>query len=87
MDALGTLVPVNASKFLLEIKLIQLITKRFMTHRTTVLNPSRALEGVHGVRVVPHSPFALEENNKDGDFPEATSRSSAIEANQRLLMQ
>ncbi|KAG2701471.1 hypothetical protein I3843_06G042800 [Carya illinoinensis] len=86
LDALVTLVPVNASKFLLEIKLIQFFTKRFMRHQTT-LNPSRALEGVHGVHVVPHSPFALQENNKDGDFPEAISRSSAIEANKQLLVQ
>lgn len=51
-----------------------------------ILNPSKALEGVHGVHVVPHSPFALEETNKDGDISNPTSRTSAIEANQRLII-
>ncbi|KAL4612581.1 hypothetical protein ACB092_08G210200 [Castanea dentata] len=53
----------------------------------STLNTSRALEGVHGVHVVPHSPFALEETTKDGDFPQSNNRTSIIEVNQRLLMQ
>lgn len=84
--SLGTLVPIDASKFLLAIELIQFITEKLMSPQST-LNPSRALEGVRGVHVVPHSPFALEEATKDGDFPQSNSRSSAIEVNQRLLMQ
>ena len=50
-------------------------------------NPSRALDGVHGVHVVPHSPFALEEITKPGDFHQSPRERSSIEANQRLLMQ
>lgn len=53
----------------------------------STLNTSRALEGVHGVHVVPHSPFALEETTKDGDFPQSNNRTSIIEVNQSLLMQ
>lgn len=57
-----------------------------MSHQSKS-NPSRALDGVHGVRVVPHSPFALEEITKPGDFDRSTCERSSIEANQRLLMQ
>ena len=84
--SLGTLVPIDASKFFLAIELIQFITEKPMCPRST-LNTSRALEGVHGVHVVPHSPFALEETTKDGDFPLSNNRTSIIEVNQRLLMQ
>ena len=84
--ALGTLVPIDASKFFLAIELIQFITEKPMCPQST-LNTSRALEGVHGVHVVPHSPFALEETTKDGDFPLSNNRTSIIEVNQRLLMQ
>ncbi|XP_026386794.1 uncharacterized protein LOC113282082 [Papaver somniferum] len=42
----------------------------------STLNTSKALEGVHGVHLVPHAPFTIEEN---------FSRSCA-EANQTLLM-
>ncbi|XP_034700622.1 uncharacterized protein LOC117925657 isoform X2 [Vitis riparia] len=57
-----------------------------MSHQSKS-NPSRALDGVHGVRVVPHSPFALEEITKPGAFDRSTCERSSIEANQRLLMQ
>ena len=53
----------------------------------STLNPSRALEGVHGVRVVPHSPFASEETISDEDFPKSSFGSSAFGVNQMLLMQ
>ncbi|KAJ7954240.1 GMP synthase [Quillaja saponaria] len=53
----------------------------------STLNPSRALEGVHGVHVVPHSPFTLEETNQNGNFSQSTCRTSATGANQLLLMQ
>ncbi|KAI3951194.1 hypothetical protein MKX01_037959 [Papaver californicum] len=42
----------------------------------STLNTSKSLEGVHGVHLVPHAPFAIEEN---------FSR-SCTEANQMLLM-
>ena len=84
--SLGTLVPIDASKFFLAIELIQFITEKPVCPQST-LNTSRALEGVHGVHVVPHSPFALEETTKDGDFPQSNNRTLIIEVNQRLLMQ
>ncbi|XP_062171053.1 uncharacterized protein LOC133876826 [Alnus glutinosa] len=71
---------------MLAINLIEFTTEKVMSPQA-ILNPSRTLEGVHGVHVVPHSPFALEKTTEDGDFPQSISRSSAIEANQRLLMQ
>lgn len=49
-------------------------------------NSSRALQGVHGVHLVPHSPFAFEEITKHGDFHQSTDESSGIGANQRLLV-
>ncbi|WRX15512.1 hypothetical protein QQP08_007999 [Theobroma cacao] len=49
------------------------------------LKPSKALEGVHGVQVVSHSPFALEEINQHGDF-QHTHDKSFITANQPLLI-
>ncbi|XVE85422.1 hypothetical protein DITRI_Ditri17bG0090000 [Diplodiscus trichospermus] len=52
----------------------------------TALRPSKALEGVHGVQVVCHSPFEFEEINQHGDF-QSTHDKSFITANQPLLMQ
>ncbi|XP_022726174.1 uncharacterized protein LOC111282377 [Durio zibethinus] len=52
----------------------------------TALKPRKALEGVHGVQVAPHSPFALEEINQQGDFQSSHDK-SFITANQPLLMQ
>jgi hypothetical protein len=83
---LGSLISIDASKFMLAINLIEFTTEKLMSPQA-ILNPIRTLEGVHGVHVVPHSPFALEKTTEDGDFPQSISRSSAIEANQRLLMQ
>ncbi|XP_027361218.1 uncharacterized protein LOC113869204 [Abrus precatorius] len=57
-----------------------------MTQKSA-LNRSRALEGVHGVHVAPHSPFALTETNQSGDFHCSTGGTSTTEANQLLLMQ
>lgn len=84
--SLDTLVPIDASKFFLAIELIQFITAKPMCPQSTLIT-SRALEGIHGVHVVPHSPFALEETTKDGDFPQSNDRTSIIEVNQHLLMQ
>lgn len=55
--------------------------------QNSVLNHGRALEGVHGVQVVPHSPFGLTETNQSGDFHTSTGEASTTEANQLLLMQ
>ncbi|PKI44230.1 hypothetical protein CRG98_035304 [Punica granatum] len=52
------------------------------------LSHSKALDNVHGVHVVPHSPFALEEIRQNGEFPQSSScKSSGIAVNQHLLMQ
>ncbi|KAJ1425402.1 hypothetical protein SESBI_11116 [Sesbania bispinosa] len=53
----------------------------------SALNHSRALEGVHGVHVVPHSPFALTKTNQGADLHPSTDGTSTTEANQLLLMQ
>lgn len=53
----------------------------------STLNPSRALEGVHGVHVVPRSPFASEEIDQDGNFPKSSYGGSAFGFSQMLLMQ
>ncbi|XP_059655386.1 uncharacterized protein LOC132302520 [Cornus florida] len=53
----------------------------------SALNPSRALEGVHGVQLVPHSPFATEKINQHGDFHQATCENSAVGADRHLTVQ
>ncbi|GMP59202.1 hypothetical protein CsSME_00022578 [Camellia sinensis var. sinensis] len=50
------------------------------------LNPSRGLEGVHGVHFVPHSPYLLEEINQHGHVHQATCASSTVGANQHLIV-
>ncbi|XP_039013958.1 uncharacterized protein LOC120143793 isoform X3 [Hibiscus syriacus] len=52
----------------------------------TALRHSKALEGLHGVQVFPHSQSALEENNKQGSFQSSHDK-SFITANQPLLIQ
>ncbi|KAF7849984.1 hypothetical protein BT93_L0055 [Corymbia citriodora subsp. variegata] len=47
-------------------------------------NSSKALEGVHGVHIAPHAPFALEEISKHGEYPQSSSR---IGLNQHLFVQ
>lgn len=49
-------------------------------------NRSKALEGVHGVHVVPHSPFTVQEVSQHGEF-KSSCENSAIGAGQLLLMQ
>jgi hypothetical protein len=51
------------------------------------LNHSRALEGVHGVHVVPHSPFSVTETNQSGGLRPSAGGTSTTEDNQFLLMQ
>nr|KJB12078.1 hypothetical protein B456_002G178500 [Gossypium raimondii] len=52
----------------------------------TAFRPSKALDGVNGVQVVPRSPFALEEINQQREF-QSTHDKSFFTANQPLLMQ
>lgn len=57
-------------------------------HSQSDLNQSKALDSVHGVHVLPHSPFALEEITQHGEFPQSLPcQSSGITTNQQLLMQ
>ncbi|XP_065854883.1 uncharacterized protein [Euphorbia lathyris] len=48
---------------------------------------SKALEGVHGVHVVPHSPFALEEINQQDELSHSTCGALVNRENQQLLLQ
>ncbi|OVA01734.1 hypothetical protein BVC80_9071g66 [Macleaya cordata] len=57
-----------------------------MSPQCTV-HTGRTLEGVHGVHLVPHSPFAVKETPQSGDFHHSEFDRSRNEANQRLLMQ
>lgn len=67
-------------------QLIWLIaTPNHMTNQGA-LKSTKALEGLHAVHVVSHSPFISEEI-KDGELAQATCKRSAIESNQRLIMQ
>ncbi|CAI8605492.1 unnamed protein product [Vicia faba] len=50
-------------------------------------NHSRALEGVHGVQVVPHSPFSLTETNQTEDLHPSTCGTSTTRENQLMIMQ
>ncbi|XP_052205015.1 uncharacterized protein LOC127809895 [Diospyros lotus] len=51
------------------------------------LNGSAALDGVHGVHLVPHSPFALEEINQHGDIHQPMCGNSLFGAGQRPTVQ
>ncbi|CAK9154752.1 unnamed protein product [Ilex paraguariensis] len=51
------------------------------------LSTSRALEGVHGVHLVPHSTFAFEEINQHGVLYQSTCESKTVGANQRFMVQ
>ncbi|KAF4402603.1 hypothetical protein G4B88_012388 [Cannabis sativa] len=53
--------------------------------RQSTHNPSRALEGVHGVHVVPHSPFTSEEINQDQNFAKSSCGGSAFGVNYMLM--
>ncbi|XP_058108134.1 uncharacterized protein LOC131251453 isoform X2 [Magnolia sinica] len=60
---------------------------RISTSSWSMSNPSRALDGVHGLHRVPHSPFSVHETSQHGDCHLSTcDGSEAIGANQRLLM-
>ncbi|XAR63643.1 hypothetical protein NMG60_11023661 [Bertholletia excelsa] len=49
--------------------------------------PSKGLEGVLGVHVVPHSPFALEEIDHQGGIHQSNCGGSAIGNNRHLIVQ
>ncbi|XP_022990677.1 uncharacterized protein LOC111487494 [Cucurbita maxima] len=66
--------------------MIQLITETLMGTQNK-LNSCRALEGLHGVTVVPDSHFALDETTRDGKFSQLNCGSSALSVNQPLIMQ
>lgn len=53
----------------------------------SALKSSKALEGVHGVHVVPHAPFSMEEISQHGDSGHSTFGSSSTEARLGPLMQ
>ncbi|GFS32955.1 hypothetical protein Acr_00g0025560 [Actinidia rufa] len=53
----------------------------------STLTPSRTLEGVHGVHLVPHSPFVLEGINQRGDIHQPTCGNSTFGAGQHLRVQ
>jgi len=47
----------------------------------------KALDGIHGVRVNPHSPFSLELFHRDGDLCQSDCQTSSIQTTQGFLMQ
>ncbi|XP_057477493.1 uncharacterized protein LOC130765168 [Actinidia eriantha] len=53
----------------------------------STLTLKRTLEGVHGVHLVPHSPFVLEEINQHEDIHQPTCGNSVFGASQRLIVQ
>lgn len=53
----------------------------------STLKTSKSLEGVHGVQLVPHSPFELEQINPKGDFHGSRCENAAIGASQILTVQ
>ncbi|XP_050231139.1 uncharacterized protein LOC126680127 [Mercurialis annua] len=57
-----------------------------MNHQSAT-NSSKPLEGVHGIHVVPHSPFALEEITQQGEFSRTTYGSLFDTKNQQVLLQ
>lgn len=53
----------------------------------SALNKSRALEGIHGVHLVPHSPFTVEEINQHESFHSSSCQTSVVGASQLLILQ
>lgn len=51
------------------------------------VNPKTALEGVHGVQVVPHSPFALEEIKQHGGLHRRSHASFPVGTRHHLIVQ
>lgn len=51
------------------------------------LKPNTALAGVHGVQMVPHSPFALEEIKQRGDLHQPRHESFSVGTRHQLIVQ
>ncbi|KAL2233312.1 UNVERIFIED_CONTAM: hypothetical protein Sindi_1511200 [Sesamum indicum] len=51
------------------------------------LKPSKALNGVHGVHMLPHSPFTFQEIKQHGDLNQSASGTSNIGSNQSIIAQ
>ncbi|PHT48141.1 hypothetical protein CQW23_12349 [Capsicum baccatum] len=51
------------------------------------VKPKTALEGVHGVQVVPHSPFALEEIKQHGDLHQPRNAIFPVGTRHQLIVQ
>lgn len=51
------------------------------------VKPKTALEGVHGVQVVPHSPFALEEIKQHGDLNQPRNAVFPVGTRHQLIVQ
>ncbi|KAH6802190.1 fold protein [Perilla frutescens var. frutescens] len=49
------------------------------------LKPSKALNGVHGVHLSPHSPFTVQEIKQHGDLNQSACGTSSIRCSQRLV--
>lgn len=73
---------------LLAIDLLELINNFFISSRSSS-NTCRSLEGIHGVHLVPHSPFQMHELSQHGDCHLSSFEGSAgpMGANQRVLME
>lgn len=48
------------------------------------LKPSKALNGVHGVHLLPHSPFTVQEIKPHGDLNQSAGGVSSVRCSQRL---
>ncbi|KAG8382769.1 hypothetical protein BUALT_Bualt05G0111700 [Buddleja alternifolia] len=51
------------------------------------LKPSKALNGVHGVHLLPHSPFSFQEIKQHADFSQSAYGTSNIGSSQQLKVQ
>ncbi|KAJ4840595.1 hypothetical protein Tsubulata_021430 [Turnera subulata] len=49
------------------------------------MSPTKALEGVHGIHVVSHSPFSVEEITEQGGFHQSSSQTTLNRASQQQL--
>ena len=48
------------------------------------LKPSKALNGVHGVHLLPHSPFTVQEIKQHGELNQSACRTAGVRFSQRL---
>lgn len=56
-----------------------------MTPEQGALSPNRNLNGVHGIRLLPHSPFTIQEIKQHGDFNHTACGTSSIRSNQPII--